>query len=339
MRNFRIGRNADNDIVYSDPSISGSHADLTIEDNGQIILTDHSTNGTFVNGQPVRHSSVNLNFGDSVVFPGGMQLDWNHISSMLQSFMPQSQPQPQIEQPNLSSNQYGGYASGDCIGGDYVSAAGIEDFYPTGNLSFNLSFSEGFSSGLRNSLSLLAAMLLFVLTCWIPYINLGAFIALVSLPAHWARNESFSPLSIFDSKYRRLIGDYVILMSVRASALLICLIFFYVPAIVMGVAWSLSDLFCIHKGKSFLDSLRASNQATYGHKWMISGIYFVFTISYMVVLGIIQLLFALIMAEADFSLALVVIDVIIVVVLSALASSILLGIQGSIWRQLTGYND
>ena len=45
------------------------------------------------------------------------------------------------------------------------------------------------------------------------------------------------------------------------------------------------------------------------------------------------------MAEADFSLALVVIDVIIVVVLSALASSILLGIQGSIWRQLTGYND
>ena len=205
-------------------------------------------------------------------------------------------------------------------------------------MSFNLTFSEAFSTGLRNSLSLFATLLLFILTCWVPYINIGTFIAIKALPAYWASNSSFSPFSIYDSKYRKLIGDYVILAAIRGGALAVCLSFLVIPAIVMSLAWGLSDLFCIYKGKSFLDSLRASNQATYGHKWKIVGIYFVFILAYMIVASLLQLLFMGLMAES-MNGAVIAIDIVVMLVLGVIVTSVGIGIQGSIWKQLTGYND
>ena len=52
----RIGREPDNEIPVDHPAVSRYHAELRKE-NGQFVLTDTgSTNGTFVNGQPVtRH--------------------------------------------------------------------------------------------------------------------------------------------------------------------------------------------------------------------------------------------------------------------------------------------
>ena len=131
MRTIRIGRNANNDIVYSDPSVSGNHADLTISDDGQLILTDHSTNGTFVNGQPLRQSSQPVSFGDSVVFPGGFQLDWNQVAAMAQPSTPPQMPQmppmpPMPPQPQyqMDMDANAGYTSG---GGNYSISYGGND--------------------------------------------------------------------------------------------------------------------------------------------------------------------------------------------------------------------
>ena len=49
-----LGRGTDCDLRLVDPGVSRHHAELRLED-GQVVLLDlGSTNGTFVNGQPVR---------------------------------------------------------------------------------------------------------------------------------------------------------------------------------------------------------------------------------------------------------------------------------------------
>jgi pSer/pThr/pTyr-binding forkhead associated (FHA) protein len=49
-----IGRRPDNDIVIEDLAISGEHAVIVTQDNDAFLEDLNSTNGTRVNGQPVR---------------------------------------------------------------------------------------------------------------------------------------------------------------------------------------------------------------------------------------------------------------------------------------------
>lgn len=81
MKQYRIGRNHDNDIVLNYPQVSGNHADIIVGDNGLITLTDHSTNGTYVNGQKIYNQSVNIRRGDTVNFANQANLDWGQIFS------------------------------------------------------------------------------------------------------------------------------------------------------------------------------------------------------------------------------------------------------------------
>jgi ABC-type multidrug transport system ATPase subunit/pSer/pThr/pTyr-binding forkhead associated (FHA) protein len=54
LREIRLGRAPDNNFVLDAPSVSRYHAMLSYENGAQPILTDlNSTNGTFVNGQPL----------------------------------------------------------------------------------------------------------------------------------------------------------------------------------------------------------------------------------------------------------------------------------------------
>jgi hypothetical protein len=53
-----LGRGTDCDLRLVDPGVSRHHAELRVED-GQVVLVDlGSTNGTFVNGQPVRRVAL-----------------------------------------------------------------------------------------------------------------------------------------------------------------------------------------------------------------------------------------------------------------------------------------
>ena len=79
MRRIRIGRASDNDIVFNRPSISGHHADIVI-DGGVITLTDHSKNGTWVNGRKVHNGSVEIRRGDRVMLPENVCLNWKDIT-------------------------------------------------------------------------------------------------------------------------------------------------------------------------------------------------------------------------------------------------------------------
>jgi hypothetical protein len=53
-----LGRGTDCDLRLVDPGVSRHHAELRVED-GQVVLVDlGSTNGTFVNGEPVRRVTL-----------------------------------------------------------------------------------------------------------------------------------------------------------------------------------------------------------------------------------------------------------------------------------------
>lgn len=74
MQTFNIGRDAGNQIVLNDTLVSRNHAQLTILDNGQVMIKDlGSSNGTFVNGNRITESY--LNHGD-IVKCGPVFLNW-----------------------------------------------------------------------------------------------------------------------------------------------------------------------------------------------------------------------------------------------------------------------
>lgn len=62
-----IGRNPENSIVINDGFVSGSHAEISYNQGGWWLMDVGSTNGTQLNGQPIR-SKVQLHNGDIVSF-------------------------------------------------------------------------------------------------------------------------------------------------------------------------------------------------------------------------------------------------------------------------------
>lgn len=81
MKKITIGRTPDNTIVFNEPTVSGHHATLMVEDNGSMTLTDHSTNGTMVNGRKIKNETVGIHAYDDIRFPGGNMLDMNKVLS------------------------------------------------------------------------------------------------------------------------------------------------------------------------------------------------------------------------------------------------------------------
>lgn len=79
-------------------------------------------------------------------------------------------------------------------------------------LDFTETFKDAITIGMKNAPSVIAAVALFLVTIWIPYINIGTFIAITLLPTQLAKGEVINPLGIFDSKYRRYMGEFLITM-------------------------------------------------------------------------------------------------------------------------------
>ena len=77
MRLLKIGSSPECDIVLNSKRVSALHAELIMLNNGDILLEDKgSTNGTFVNNQPIKQgASVSVRRGDLIRF-GDTELQW-----------------------------------------------------------------------------------------------------------------------------------------------------------------------------------------------------------------------------------------------------------------------
>lgn len=196
----------------------------------------------------------------------------------------------------------------------------------TKRLDFATTLQDAIAIGLKNAPSVIAAVALWLVTIWVPYINVGTTIAITLLPTRLAKGEIVNPLGIFDSKYRRYMGEYFITMGLMVFPILIGVLFMIVPAIVLSIAWTLSYYFLFEKGKNPIQAIKASNDATYGSKWTMFAVQLVVGIIVGIVLGIFRFLCDTI--DVEF------ITFIVMFVLYVLAISISMAVNASYWKQL-----
>lgn len=133
------------------------------------------------------------------------------------------------------------------------------------NLTIKELIKEGSIIGFRNSLKILGAFLLWTLTLWIPYINIGTTVAIATISGRIKKNTSTSPFEIFSSKYRQNIGEFLILYHLKSAGLILALSFFIVPYFIVKISWSQALNLFVYKNLSFSKSLKYSSENLKGN--------------------------------------------------------------------------
>ena len=176
-------------------------------------------------------------------------------------------------------------------------------------VSFRLTFAEALEIGVKNAPSIIGCVVLWLLTIWVPYINVGTTIAINMLPIELAKG-----------------GDFLITTGLMIIPVFIASLFMIVPGIVLSIAWSLAYFFLFEKKKNPMQAISASNEATYGSKWTMFFVLLAFVVAAYVIAGI----FAWICAAIDVGF----ITFVVMLALVAVIMSISLAINASFWRQL-----
>lgn len=193
-------------------------------------------------------------------------------------------------------------------------------------LDFALTVQDAFVLGIKNAPAVAAAFILWLLTIWIPYINVGTTIAISLLPVEIAKGGVVNPLGIFDAHWRRYMGDYFLLVGLTLLPVLIATLFLVVPGIVLSLSWSLALYILFEKGKSPLEALYASNKATYGSKKWIFLASLLIGLLVSIVYGLVASISLLVKSPVIMS--------ILLGVCMLLVQAISLATYASIWRQL-----
>tara|TARA_Y100000748_G_C15314902_1_gene417724 strand:- start:4 stop:624 length:621 start_codon:yes stop_codon:yes gene_type:complete len=157
-----------------------------------------------------------------------------------------------------------------------------------------LTFSDGFSTSFRLAMSqfwsVLGACLLWLITIWIPYINIGTTIGLIRLQIKLGRGEKISAGEIFDPENRAAMGKIFLLWSFMATGITIGFIFFIIPGIVLWYAWFFSSMLILDKKLDPIQAMSKSYDLTYGYKWVIFFIMLVIQIVYGLAANLIPIL-------------------------------------------------
>lgn len=193
-------------------------------------------------------------------------------------------------------------------------------------LDFGETLKDSVAIGVKNAPSVIAAVALWLITIWIPYLNVGTTIAITLLPTQLAKGEIVNPLGIFDSKYRRYMGEFFITMGLMVFPIFIGVLFMVIPGIVLSIAWTLSYYFLIEKGKNPIQAIKASNDATYGSKWTMFAVALVFGIAAVIVLLIFNAICGMI--NVGFITFIVMFALIVIIM------SVGMAINASYWKQL-----
>lgn len=139
-------------------------------------------------------------------------------------------------------------------------------------LDFMDVFQNGIQTGIKNIASLLGAVVLWVVTLWIPYINVGTTIALLTIPVALSKGEMISPFFIFDKKYRQFMGEFFLTLGFMNMSILPALMFMIVPGIILQLAWSQALFLVLDKGLNPAEAMTQSNKLMAGNKWIVLGL-------------------------------------------------------------------
>ena len=106
MRLLKIGRDASNNIVLHSEKASSLHAEITLMDNGDIMLEDKgSHNGTFIQNRPIKPGvPVSIRRGDAIRF-ADVELIWSQVP-MPEDNSPNRKPRTGMLQHYMNNEQY-----------------------------------------------------------------------------------------------------------------------------------------------------------------------------------------------------------------------------------------
>ena len=136
-------------------------------------------------------------------------------------------------------------------------------------LQVKQTITDGILYALKNLIPLILMTLLWVITIWIPYLNVGTTIGVYKAVIKMGRGEVINPLDIFDKENRRNLGDFFILLGLMSIGTTAAAAFMFFPAIVLGIAWGFAAYFFLDKGLAPMKALKVSYKVTEGEKWTI----------------------------------------------------------------------
>ena len=137
-------------------------------------------------------------------------------------------------------------------------------------ISFIDVIKSSFKIAKKYRFKVILSYLLWLITFWIPYLNIGTTIGLKKMIVKMSHDDSFSPLDIFDSENRKNIDVFLILWFISSNLIIIAsFVFLFFPGYVMYFALSQIYLLFIDKNLGSIESIRESYRITYGEKWQI----------------------------------------------------------------------
>ena len=205
----------------------------------------------------------------------------------------------------------------------------MSDTVVTEKLAVIGTIKEGIAIGAKNIGSILVNVLLWALTVWIPYLNVGTTIGLmVGIVTKASRGEVIPVTEIFDPKYRKYMGEYFLVSGLVSMGVGVGVIFGIIPGIVICLAWNLASLLVIDKGKNPTEAITLSNNCTYGYKGKMLGIYLLSGLAFIIV----TIIFAAIGSSGHGKLMGFMGFLSVLVWLFAIF--VFIGIQASIYKQL-----
>lgn len=153
-------------------------------------------------------------------------------------------------------------------------------------LNFQKTLADGVSLGIKNIANLLLMAFLFLITFWIPYLNVGTTIGFYKNIIALSKGEDVVPMSIFSRDNFKNLGDFFLLFGLQTAGIGAAAAFLLFPAIVVSLAWQFAMYFFLDKGTSPLKSLSLSYDATLGDKWTLFFVYLACSILTGLVVGL-----------------------------------------------------
>ncbi len=124
--------------------------------------------------------------------------------------------------------------------------------------------------GIKYLIPVFVNTVLWILTFWIPYLNVGTTIGLtIGIITKMSRDENVEMTEIFKPEYRKNMGEYFLVVGFIMAGIMAGFVFFIIPGYVIAIAWMLAPLFVIDKNMTPIDAISKSNSVTYGKKWTI----------------------------------------------------------------------
>lgn len=155
-------------------------------------------------------------------------------------------------------------------------------------LSFKQTIGDAFKLGFANIVNLLLTALLWIITVWIPYLNVGTTIGFYKAIIALSKGEEIKPAAIFSKENYKGLGDFFLLFGLQTAGTIAAALLFIAP--IVGLAWGFAFYFLIDKKVSPLKALGLSYDTTCGEKWTLFFLYIVFGLILSVVTSILGLI-------------------------------------------------